>query len=94
MTTPKNWKKEIRQICTYYSEPDEISGKDTAGTAGYDLSEKQFGDLFDFISHNFISKSEIEEILKEQEKINFAYHGRSDCKSCSLVEIIKSKLTP
>lgn len=38
--------KEIRKICTYHSEPDEISGKEGAGTSGYCLSEEQFERLF------------------------------------------------
>jgi len=35
--------EQIRQTCTYYSELGE-------GTAGYDLSEEQFGKVFDLIN--------------------------------------------
>jgi hypothetical protein len=35
--------KEIRQICTYYSELGE-------GTAGYNLSEEQFKKLFELMN--------------------------------------------
>jgi len=47
----KDFKKEIREICTYYSEDGE-------GTAGYCLSEKQFQELFTLIDE------EIRNVLK------------------------------
>ena len=51
----KSWEDDVRQICTYYSEFGE-------GTAGYDLTEKQFQKLFSFI-HSTLNK-EREELIK------------------------------
>lgn len=54
--------EQIRQICTYYSEYGE-------GTAGYCLSEEQFGKLFAFFSQTLAEWTE--EIIGEKDETTF-----------------------
>lgn len=62
---------EIRNICTYWSEPDEISGVESAGTAGYCLSEEQFEKLFNLFNsfHKSLLTKDIE--MMEGMKMSF-----------------------
>jgi ribosomal protein S13 len=55
---PKELDKEIRKICTYYSELGE-------GTCGYNLSEEQFEKLFNLIDSTLTRQRTelLEEIL-------------------------------
>jgi hypothetical protein len=62
----KQIENKIREICTYYSEPDEISGVESAGTAGYCLSEEQFQKLFNLFS---LREQELWEALETKQKL-------------------------
>src|SRR3990167_4634709 len=61
------WEKEIRQICTYYSDE---------GTCGYLLSEEQFGQLFSLIKE--IEQKSFEEGKKQSEEDKWHGFWRED----------------
>lgn len=64
--------EEIRNICTYWSEPDEISGKETAGTAGYCLTEEQFEKLFTLF-RTTVYKMIVEDCIKLSDEVEGRY---------------------
>jgi len=69
-----NWKKEIRQIATYYSELGE-------GTCGYSLSEEQFEKIFKVIQ-TLLEKQE-KEMIREKEPAVKGYLSEGDvCPFC------------